>query len=103
MIKTFPYSFEDKVNKPNVDKNWIKLTGNASQIWCMLRLLPFFIGDKILNYDDEAWCMALKLSVTVEMILAPVLNTEDMACLSTNIREYIAFCNSVFPKVPLRP
>ena len=95
IIRSFSYNHEDKISKLLVVGNWNKLSENACQIWCLLCLLPFLIGDQIQDYSNPRWCMVLKLHQIVEIICAPALNAVDISCLNIYIREYIAlFCFS---------
>ncbi len=61
-IKSYHYSFTDKKNKPSVlaydrlrNATDHKLGQKAAQMWCLVRMLPFLIGDRIpqgnVHYD----------------------------------------------------
>ena len=80
IIRSFSYSHKDRISKPLVVRNWNKLNGNACQIWCLLRLLPFLIGDQIQDYSDPRWCIILKLHQIVGIICSPALNAVDISC-----------------------
>lgn len=61
-ICQFKYLGSDRQNKPaEVKESLEKLSGNAVQNWCFLRLLPIIIGQKIENKENQVWCLLLKL------------------------------------------
>ena len=56
---------------------------------------------KIEDSDDSSWLMLLALHQIVQMLCAPALNDKDVATLICVLN--IAFRQSLFPSIPLRP
>lgn len=77
-ITSFDYGFCDKGNKPSVISK--RDLGNpegpmrhsASQMWCLLRLLPTIIGD-LIPIDNKHWELLLLLLLCMEFIFSPSL------------------------------
>ena len=66
------------------------LGGSAARTWCLVWLLPIFVGDRIKNpLEDQAWQLCLKLREIVELICAPKIHANQVAYLKILIREYL--------------
>ncbi|KAJ8671567.1 hypothetical protein QAD02_002826 [Eretmocerus hayati] len=103
-IDTFPYSAEDRCDKPcTIQKLTGKLTGGACQIWNFLRILPILIGDKIDDYTDDTWRCLLLLGEIVEIICSPTIHKSCIPYLDTLIQEYLYLRELSFPDHRLRP
>ena len=102
-ISKFPYNAEERMCKPCLIKKFTKLSGNASQNWCMLRLFPLFVMNKILDCDDPSWLVLLTLHEIVQLLCAPALNIESICFLNLRIKEYLRLRQTLFPDTPLRP
>lgn len=98
-ISQFTYLGSDANNKPcEVKTNAEKLGGHAAQNWCLLRLFPLLVGDRIKNpLDDEVWQLCLKLREIVDLICAPKIHTNQVAYLKILIEEYIQLRTATFP------
>lgn len=105
IINTFKYSGTDVNNKPcQVPANGQKLGGNASQNWCLLRLLPLLIGDRIKKpLEDKTWQLCLQLREIANVITAPRIHANQVAYLKFQIEQYIDSRASVFPNAKLKP
>lgn len=101
IIITFNYSGTDTRNRPN-QLNGGKITGHAAQNWCLLRLLPVFIGHKITNTNDPTWNLFLQLRSISEIICAPKISIDQITYLQVIINEYIELRSQLFPD-PLKP
>ncbi len=104
-INQFKYLGKDANDKPcEVSPEGVKLGGHAVQNWCLLRMLPVLIGDKIENPgDNEIWQLALQLREIVELICAPAISTGQIAYLRVIIDEYLHCRKQAFPNHPLKP
>ena len=86
----YGYSIRDKpvpilsriLNSPDQS-----LKSSASQMSTLLRILPFLIGDKILE-DDVYWKCFLLLRKIVDIVLCPVVSSNTCISLKFLIREH---------------
>lgn len=87
----FHYLGSDANNKPsNVNPGSEKLSGHAVQNWCLLRVLPVLIGDKIQNpVANKVWPLVLQLRQIIEMVCAPKITTGLIAYMKVLIEEYL--------------
>ena len=60
----------------------------ASQMWCLSRMLPLFIGDFV-PHDDEHWENYLRLLQIEEIVFAPSTTSRLAAYLQVLIAEYL--------------
>lgn len=105
-IRQLPYKWNDKANCPQA----IPLTfasrksigGTAHENWCLLRMLPFMIGDKV-SADDTAWQVLMTLKDIVELLMAPVHTDEMLGYMESKISEHRYRYLNVFPEEKLRP
>jgi len=103
-ISQLTYLGSDANNKPcEVKSDGEKLGGHAAQNWCLLRLFPILVGDRIKNpLDDEVWQLCLKLREIVSLICAPKIHTNQVAYLKILIEEYIQLRTVTFPEKTLK-
>lgn len=103
-ISQFKYLGNDAHDKPaNVAHGTGKLSGHAVQNWCLLRLLPLLVGEKIANpTENEVWQLILQLRQIAELICAPVITVGQIAYLAVLIEEYIETKKMSFPSHPLK-
>lgn len=105
-IHQFPYKWADKTNSPQA----VPLTfasrksigGNAHENWCLLRILPFLIGDKVPE-DDPVWEVLMTLKDVVELVMAPVHTDETLGYMDSKISEHRYRYLNVFPDEKLKP
>ena len=104
-ISKFKYLGSDSNNKHCVvNVNGDKLGGHAVQNWCLLRLLPLLINDRIKHpLDDEVWQLCLKLREIVEIICAPKVTADQVAFLKVLIEIYLCARRDTFPEKTLKP
>lgn len=103
-IIMFTYVGADAASKPcqvNVTGN--RLGGQATQNWCLIRLLPVIISDVIKNEDDPVWQLFLLLHDIVEIVCVPKIKDPDIAYLAVLIDEYLEDRLSCFPNEKLKP
>ena len=60
----------------------------ASQMWCLARMLPFLIGDKIPD-EDEYWEHYLLLLSILEYTFSPLTTKEKLAYLAVMIEDFL--------------
>jgi hypothetical protein len=103
-IKSFHYSFTDKKNKPSVlaydrlrNAADHKLGQKAAQMWCLFRMLPFLIGDRIpqgnVHYD-----LLLFLLQCMDIIYAPCVTSGQTVYLKHLISEHHTHFKRIFPE-----
>ena len=98
----FPFMGTDKVDKPSA----ISTDGNVKQtmckMWCLFRLLPLLIGDKVPS-DDPTWQLYLHLRAIVEYLTAKRLKRGHIEVLRDLIQDYMEERLQVLSDVPLKP
>lgn len=89
----------DSHNKPcEIKENAKKLSGSATQNWCLLRLLPVYIGRWIKNpMESEVWQLCLKLKEIVEFICAPKIHQNEVAYIKVLLRGICIFTEQHVP------
>ncbi|XP_077972807.1 uncharacterized protein LOC120330222 [Styela clava] len=103
-ISTFHYNKSDSTSKPQILKpNLEKLTGNASQNRAFLRLFPFWVVDKVQDFDDPIWQMIINLRYIVELICAPKASNAIISALQWLLPLYVASRKQLFPGHTVRP
>ena len=70
-----------------MERGEVRLKQTASQIWCLLRLIPFMIGHYFLS-DDQYWNVYLLLRDIVEELLRPTYTVALTYVLEDMIREH---------------
>lgn len=81
-----------------------RLSGHAVQNWCLLRLLPVLIGEKITSpADNDIWQLVLQLREIVALICAPAISTDQIGYLRVLIEEYLCSRKQAFPSYFLNP
>lgn len=106
-IKSLPYKYSDKVNKPQkIPKATIEkgtLGGNGHENWTLLCLLPFIIGCKIPE-QEPAWeiLMDLKEIVDIQVVVSDRLSEEALCYLSCKL-DHRKLLTSTFPDFKLKP
>ena len=66
-------------------------------MWCLARVLPFLIGDKV-HQEDEYWDHYLQLLSIVEYIFAPVVTKRMSAYLAMMIEDFLAEFNDLYQR-----
>lgn len=80
----------------------ILLNSLASQTWTLGRLLPVIVGDKVLE-NDKHWQHYLSTLEIVDLILAPEILPEEVACLKILITEHHTTFVHLYPYVSVIP
>ena len=103
-IIMFDYLGADAASKPSqVNVTGNKLGGQATQNWCLIRLLPVILSDLIKDAGDPYWQLFLLLHDIVELVCAPKITDSDIAYLAVLIDEYLGDRVSCFPSEKLKP
>lgn len=104
LIMQFQYLGHDADSKPVEIKHPGKqLGGHAAQNWCLLRMLPIIIGDRIADIDNPVWNLFLLLKRIVELICAPRISENQVAEMKDLIDDYLADRMNIFPENTPRP
>lgn len=105
-IRTFPFKWMDKTNKPNpVPRSFEShksIGGNAHENWALLRLLPFLIGHCVPE-SEPAWLVLMDLKEIVELAVAPIHTDQSIAYLESKIVEHRQRYQEQFPGIRLLP
>ena len=103
-ISRFKYLGSDTNNIPaEVSQKGEKAGGHAVQNWCLVRLLPLIVGERISDLDDEVWQLFLQLREIVEIVCAPKISCGQVAYLNAIISDYLDLRHSLFPDKVLKP
>lgn len=105
-IKSFPYKFSDKLNKPQqITKASFgtgRVSGNGHENWTLLRLLPFIIGTRIPEHEPS-WEVLMDLKELVEIVVSTTLSEEILSYLDTKILDHRRLLIETFPDFNLKP
>ena len=104
-ISQFTYLGNDAHDKPpEFTPGSEKLNGHAVRNWCLLRVLPLIIGNRIKNpCENDVWKLILLLREIVSYVCAPTITADQIAYLNVLIEEYIQSRVELFPQHPLKP
>lgn len=72
--------------------------GQAAENWCLLRLLPVIIGDKV-DPRDPVWQLVIQLKELLERMCAPKITTAQIAYLNIVV-EYLETRKTQAPLPP---
>lgn len=106
-LEVFAYATSD-CKPAHLHATLDRLSGSASQNWCLLRLLPLIIwfehdtSDREI-YDDDVYRLLIQLRDLVQFVVAPSLSPGQVAYMKVLIEEYIEQRHSLFSNIPLRP
>ena len=90
VVTKFKYSGSDANDKPStISEDGTKLGGHAVQNWCLLKILPLFIGSRVANTSDPVWQLTLLLREVVELICAPEISLAQVAYLRVKLEDYL--------------
>lgn len=103
-IAQFQYVGSDSSTKPaELHDNAKKLSGQAVQNWCFIRLFPLFVLGKVKDFKDKVWLLILKLRQITELICAPRISKRQIGMLLILIEEYLYDRAQNFPDQALKP
>lgn len=105
-IKSFPYKFSDKLNKPQLITKASfgtgRVSGNGHENWTLLPLLPFIIGTRIPEHEPS-WEVLMDLKELVEIVVSTTLSEEILSYLDTKILDHRRLLIETFPGFNLKP
>jgi len=85
-IRSFPYTFADKTDQPQLISKTFStkgtIGGNGHENWCLIRLLPLLIGHNIPE-GDNTWEILMLLKDIVALVVAPQFNESLYTSLTT--------------------
>ena len=98
-LQNLTYGIGDCRNKPPVISSLPveMLPFEASQLWCITRMLTFAVED-LVSEDDSVWQFYLLLRGIVDIILTPVVSDADLNILTVTISEYLDTRKCLFPE-----
>ena len=96
------YGSDAKVRPAALSEKLVRLSGSASQNWCLLRFIPLLIYD-LVNCTDEIYLLIMLLRSVVELVMAPVLSVGQISYMKVIIEDYLDKRRKFFPETPLRP
>lgn len=106
-ILSFQYGFVEKVNKPSANlteamlrKKEHSLSQKAMQMWCLVRVFPFLLSEKVQNGDDHMR-LVLDLLRIMELVFAPKITKSLLPYLTALIETLISNFITLFPDVHL--
>ncbi|XP_029829727.3 uncharacterized protein LOC115314770 [Ixodes scapularis] len=102
-IVTYKYSEDDKRNKPEpVSTSMLQkkgtIKGSASQLYCLFRYLPFYVGECIPR-GQKVWELYLLFRKVVDIIMSKRVTVEYIAYLERLITCFSVDFKDVFPAV----
>lgn len=71
-------------------------------MWCLCRLLPLMIGDKIPE-SDPRWKNLLQLLEIMDILFAPCLSDDHVAYLHLLIKEHHQAFTDLYPSCNITP
>lgn len=107
-LKSFTYGFCDIKNKPTaftreqLNKPGSSTGQSASQMWCLIRILPLLIGDKI-PANNNYWHLYLLILNILDIVMAPRISISKTFLLQEMIHEHHNLFLSLFPERRLTP
>lgn len=92
-LKNFDYGFCDIKNKPTaLTKEQLNKPGgstgqSAAQMWCLIRILPLLVGDKI-PIDNNYWHLYLLILNILDIVMASCISVSETFLLQEMIHEH---------------
>ncbi len=90
-IRSFTYTFTDKIDQPQpITKGFSTkgtVGGNAHENWCLIRLLPFLVGQYV-PPGEKAWEVLMLVKDIVELVVAPRFTDETLYFLECKLAEH---------------
>lgn len=107
-VKSFIYGFPEHKNKPTSNFNAASLNNisehkvkqKAMQTWCLMRVFPFLVSDKVAD-DDPYLELILLLLQIMEILFAPKIAPGQVAYLQELIADHHLMFRNLFPDINL--
>ena len=103
-LLAFDFGYSELADKPAVFENSWTIRQSASQMWLLIRIFPFLLGD-LIPRDNAHWECFLMLMKICDIATAPSVSTDVVAYLELLIEEHhILFCrlygtDAIIPKM----
>lgn len=102
-LECFKFLGADAAVKPPQLKSCLdKLSGSASQNWCLLRILPLLIAD-VTDVSNAVYQAILLLRSVCELVMAPHISIGQVCEMKVHIEDYLERRQNLFPDTALRP
>ena len=104
-IETFPYSGNDKRNKPSKMATQVgsfTVKQKAVQCWCFLRLLPLMVGSKV-TVGDRVWDILTSIQDVVQVCTSPQVDPALCDFLADLIEMFLEKFFTEFPENSMKP
>ncbi|KAK3931219.1 putative oxidoreductase YuxG [Frankliniella fusca] len=106
-IKYFDYGFVEKKNKPSPNftaryLNDIKsynLHQTGAQMWCLVRVFPFLLGD-LVPADDKFFHLISLLNQIMTIVFAHAISEYELKSLDLLIHKHHTLFQEIFPCLP---
>lgn len=92
-IISFPYDGSDITTMPTIisaehlQSSDHKLRQNASQMWCLGRLLPVMLGERVPEENENWECFLLLLTI-IDYIFAPNISKDTLPYIQELIKDH---------------
>lgn len=100
-LQKMPIGQNDKTNKPvqlSERLQSVGIVGSASQKWCLFRLLPFLMADRV-PPNCKYWHVFLLCREITEIVMAKKVRKENILLLKLLVHEFLTKLKSVFGDV----
>lgn len=105
-IRSFPYKYTDKVNKPKViAKSALtkkSIGGNGHENWALLRLLPLMVG-WLVPESEPSWEILMDLKEIVQIVVSDKFTEETLSYLAFKLSDHRLLLKATFPDFVLKP
>ena len=104
-VRNFTYQCTDKLNCPTevgYSAGAFRVSQKAVQVWCLMRLLPIFVGD-LVPVGDTVWELLLVLIDVVELSLAKTISPAQAVFLRDLTKELLVLFKEQFPNQTFKP
>lgn len=101
-LNEFRFAATDKSDKPSTIAVTCEIKQTITKMWCLFRLLPLFIGDRV-PADSEVWQLYLMLRDVVDYVTARQMTCGHVEVLRELISDFIQERLRVYPDTPLKP
>lgn len=100
IINCLAYGPLDQADKPQEIPNSLLINTNAAHSWCLLRLLPVFIGHMVPS-NNMYWEILMMLKDIVDIVFAPIISQRHIATLQVLMQDHHTLFLSLFQDQPL--
>lgn len=104
-LNKFAFSEVDKSNQPSnfsLSLNKFSVKQTAAQMWCIVRFLPLWIGDKV-PVGDTKWETLLLLRDMLLYVCAPALDRGHLQVMKDVIEDFHEAYRENFPQESVKP